>query len=585
VNANFQVKRRIFREAVFIIILVFITLSGNLNAQFQPTPVTRSNNQITLGGKDYYMHEVLKGQTLYGISKAYNVPEETLKQLNPDLKTKAVAPGMVLRIPDDGRGSSVADTKQAGGFIDHTVLPKETLFSISRQYGIKLDELKELNTEAVKGLKTGQILKIPKDRITITQPATVTPATNAAIDNPPATQAAETVQSGVPCTAKPFPHEKEHFKLAILLPLNINQNDTLNYSDTLGDKHFRFYEFLEGVYIAIDSMRSAGLNMTVEIFDTEKSPATIRGIIEDGRIKDADLIIGPVFLNEIEVVAPYAKSRQIPVVSPLSSFDIAKDNPYAFQVRNQLSERIELATAYLGTRYNQNMILIGRAAEKNNPEFVHFQALLAAQVKANDPAGKATVRTIYFNESGRNFTTAESKAIQIEQVLSATRPNYIVLPSDDKVFITELINQLHQKTNTFELHTFGLNQWIYEDLDLGNLYNVGLELYSDLEEYPYIDFNDPAVAKFCSAYKMNWNSEPSRYSFQGFDITWYFAQALFQFGRNLTSLVPCWPEYLTHTSLLTAMKFERTGSGNGFGNHAVTIVRYNKDEMVVKKAN
>ena len=287
-------------------------------SQFQPTPVKRSNNQITISGKDFYLHEVLKGQTLFGIAKEYQVSEEEIINVNPDLNKKSIFPGMVLRIPDSGKSVKPLAGNEEIKFISHTVLPKETLFSISRLYGVKVDQIRELNPEAKSGLKIGMIIKIPEDQISIAQ-KTAVKAEKTAKTGSEAAEPAPVKEREQPCKVKPFPHENDNFRLAILLPLNIAQNDTLIYSDTLNPDHFRFYEFLEGIYLAIDSMRLEGLTMTVEVFDTERNPGTIKRIIDGDKLKEADLIIGPVFPNEIEIVAPFAKSRHIPMVSPFST--------------------------------------------------------------------------------------------------------------------------------------------------------------------------------------------------------------------------------------------------------------------------
>ncbi len=494
------------------LLFILLTISLNCFGQFQPTPVTRSNNHISIGGKNFYQHEVLKGQTLYGISKTYEISEEEIKKNNPDLNTRSVFPGMVLRIPDSKTG-----------------------------------------------IKSVQTVKIQE----------------------------EVAEKGdQPCKAKPVPHENDNFRLAVMLPLNIDQNDSLNYSDTLKADHFRFYEFLEGVYLAIDSMLQEGLSVTLEIFDTERNAETIKRIISDGKLDEADLIIGPVFPNEIEIISAFSKSRHIPMVSPLSTFDVVKENPYAFQVRNKLPRQIELATDYLGSKFTQNIIVIGRYAERKSPEFTRFQTNLSTQLKEHDPAKKGTFKTIYFSESSRSFITQDSASSSFDRYLSATLPNYIILASENEVFTTEVVNEVHKESLLRNIHVFGLNQWVFTDLDLGNLYDINLELYSDFEdENPFVDFADPEVLKFCRKYKENWNIEPSKYSFQGFDITYYFTKVLFQFGRNLTATVPCWQEYINHQPMITPMKFKSIGSSNGFTNQALTVIRFQKDELIRRKVD
>ena len=205
---------------------MLLTIASSGFSQFQPTPVTRSNNHITVNGKDFYLHEVIKGQTLFGISKVYDVSEEEIKKINPDLNTKSVYPGMVLRIPQSDTKVNPQTTKEEGQYILHTVLPKETLFSISKQYGLKVEDLSELNPEAKSGVKTGQFLKIPRDKVAFAKKAAVTgeKTTKNAAGTEPEQNIANNDQ---PCKTKSFPHKNDNFRMAVLLPLNISQNDTL----------------------------------------------------------------------------------------------------------------------------------------------------------------------------------------------------------------------------------------------------------------------------------------------------------------------------------------------------------------------
>ena len=83
------------RLVFFLFFLFGVLLSGNLMAQ----EVVERSTQITLiGGKEYYMHHVKQGQTLYGLSKAYNVSIEEIERLNPEVKN-GLKVGLVLGIP------------------------------------------------------------------------------------------------------------------------------------------------------------------------------------------------------------------------------------------------------------------------------------------------------------------------------------------------------------------------------------------------------------------------------------------------------------------------------------------------------
>ena len=79
----------------FVFFLLGMLLHGQLEAQ---TPSVRSKEIKTIGNKEYYMHHVKQGETLWGLSKAYNVTVEEIEELNPDVK-KGLMAGHVIGIP------------------------------------------------------------------------------------------------------------------------------------------------------------------------------------------------------------------------------------------------------------------------------------------------------------------------------------------------------------------------------------------------------------------------------------------------------------------------------------------------------
>jgi len=86
------------RLAVMVALLVVLA-APVLHAQDPaPVPVEISKQKIASEGKVYYMHQVLKGQTLYSISKAYNVSVDQVARENA-LQANGIREGQVLRIP------------------------------------------------------------------------------------------------------------------------------------------------------------------------------------------------------------------------------------------------------------------------------------------------------------------------------------------------------------------------------------------------------------------------------------------------------------------------------------------------------
>ena len=131
-------------------------------------------------------HTVQPKETIYGISKKYNVSQEALNKANPFLKERSLQIGDVLVIPgksdgsikpvvtevnptpssDPGQTTEVIIPKEDENFIYHKVKPKQTLYSLTKEFDITEDALKSLNPQLEQGLKAGDIIRIPKKKAT-----------------------------------------------------------------------------------------------------------------------------------------------------------------------------------------------------------------------------------------------------------------------------------------------------------------------------------------------------------------------------------------------------------------------------------
>jgi peptidoglycan DL-endopeptidase LytE len=126
------------------------------------------------------MHKVLAKETGYGISKQYGITIDDLNKANPALETEGLQIGQKIRIPIISEAcknipisSSPTEVVQLSNeVIVREVLPKETKYSIARQYGITIQELERQNPEIAYGLPVGYKLNIYKNGL---MPQTVTP--------------------------------------------------------------------------------------------------------------------------------------------------------------------------------------------------------------------------------------------------------------------------------------------------------------------------------------------------------------------------------------------------------------------------
>ncbi|PJB13679.1 MAG: hypothetical protein CO119_00390 [Flavobacteriales bacterium CG_4_9_14_3_um_filter_40_17] len=101
-------------------------------------------------------HIVSQGETLYAISKLYGLDIESLKTWN-NLSSNEISIGQVLKVLVDSN-STVAQTTQ----MRYIVQQGDTLYAISRKTGIAVEDLKSINNLFSNELKIGQELILKK---------------------------------------------------------------------------------------------------------------------------------------------------------------------------------------------------------------------------------------------------------------------------------------------------------------------------------------------------------------------------------------------------------------------------------------
>ncbi|WP_224996505.1 LysM peptidoglycan-binding domain-containing protein [Cesiribacter sp. SM1] len=121
-----------------------------------------------VNGKTYVLYRVEPKETLFGIANKYNLSVADLVKVNPETET-GLKVGTIIKVPYTRPNQ--AATAANGRF--HTVEPKETLYSISRQYNVGIEELKQWNNIAGNSISPG-------DRLRVNRPASATNATASA---------------------------------------------------------------------------------------------------------------------------------------------------------------------------------------------------------------------------------------------------------------------------------------------------------------------------------------------------------------------------------------------------------------------
>lgn len=132
------------------------------------SPADVSLPKVNIAGSQYYMYEVKKGDSLYGISHRYGWNIDRLEQLNPSVGHK-LEKGVKIYYPvNDGEVNSQSDKSEFVPLseypvIRHVVKKGDTVYSIAKMYGVSLDKIYEYNPSAKTILKRGDVITIPQE--------------------------------------------------------------------------------------------------------------------------------------------------------------------------------------------------------------------------------------------------------------------------------------------------------------------------------------------------------------------------------------------------------------------------------------
>jgi LysM repeat protein/ABC-type branched-subunit amino acid transport system substrate-binding protein len=522
----------------------------SLSAFSQTVEVTKSTRIEKIEGKEYYIHKIIKGQTLYSLSKAYNVLISEIVFENPEA-IDGIKPDMELRIPVAATTTSVSSPKDKpininGKYRVHTVEKGQTLYSISKQYNVSVEALKEANPLMPEALSLGQNLNIPVEQL-IKPEETI--YTSAKIENLKDTNVVD----------------PRKINVVLLLPLYLDENKN-SYRDSSGGssneavyaKSLNGLEFYEGAMLAVDSLSKRGIKATVYAYDVPDD-ATLTNLLTTNVLKNADVIIGPFQGKRFETVANFARENKIVCVSPvLKKSDIAQDNPYVNKVLPSEEIQIREMGNYIG-RWNctKNIIVMFSG---------NTDSLLIEKLKEGiySRCDKASIH--FLNTKGRGVKLVDS-------LIQPGVENIVVAFSRDESYVSRLVLLLEKKNTKQRVVTlFGLDEWQdFENIEVEYFQNLNLHLPVDL----FVDYSKPEVKNFLLKFRDKYLAEPDKYAYLGYDVTLYYLQMIQKFGNDFFKH----PETIHANGLQSSFDFKKLGDG-GLENQNTFILNYTDYRLV-----
>ena len=441
--------------------------------------------------------------------------------------------------------SSVSAQQSSAIRGQHKVKKKETVFGISREYGLTIEELIKANPEMnMPGyeLKKGMILNIPYSK-----------AEMEAAEAAKAAQAAQARKAEEVARAAADDVRNREIRLGIMLPLhNIN-----------GDGR-RMTEYYRGVLMACDSLKKQGLSIDVHAWNTAED-GNIYKVLEDPAAAKCDLIIGPLYSKQMDALSAFVTKHDIRLVIPFSiNAPQLTTNRNIFQVYQSPTE--------------QNEVIIARFIER----FKNYHTVV---VDCNDSTSKKGIFTFglrrQMEQRGMDavVTNLKSTEANFSKAFSRTKPNVVILNtgrSQELGVAFSKINGLKANEPELDITMFGYTDWLlYTRTYLENFYKYNTYIPSVFYYNPLSVGTQRFERKYRQNFRSDMQSSLPRFAITGFDHAYFFLKGLHKYGKSFNGA----EGMFGYPPVQTPLKFERYGNG-GLRNRTMMFIHYQPEHTV-----
>ncbi len=357
--------------------------------------VIAQTDTVSAGASSGLKHVVLKGQTLYSIARIYGLSVEQLLEMNSSLENN-IKIGDELIVSKRTIHATEEGTKEDTKYftVEHNVQRRETLYSISKKYGVQIHEILALNPKLENGLRRGDVIVVSNDpNMRVVEHTDVSKETETVVDSDftPVVEPKAKVEEIIDETPKKavcemkvvndtveFVPSEDVINVAVLLPFMSNAKYVNSSART-------YIEMYKGMLLSMNKMKSAGGKYNVYTYDTQKSVHVLDSLFQLEMLRNADVIIGPAYPEEVPMVLNFAKSRNIPCILPFAN-KVADEYRYdnLLQFNPSLSNIVDDLYKEMFTNNNVKYIL-ARTERCTNKGAVFADLMKANFVSHNAP--------------------------------------------------------------------------------------------------------------------------------------------------------------------------------------------------------
>ncbi|MCM1108065.1 MAG: LysM peptidoglycan-binding domain-containing protein [Clostridium sp.] len=499
-------------------------------------------------------HTIASGETLYRLTQKYGVSAERICAANPGLTADNFRTGQVIIIPDVSAGVTVsqpvattvpvADARPQGqlqsGCRDmHKVKRRETIYSIAREYGITEEELRRANAEMSSPdykLKKGTFVCIPY------------PAPKTGIQEQPANDELLPRPVGI--------RRMRHLRMGVLLPFQSDES-----------KGARMVEYYRGLLLAVDSLKQQGISVESYAFDSGKTAADMKKLLQKEELTKLDIVFGPLYADQTAPVASFCKEHRIKCVVPFTSqSDALYSSPSLYVINATKEVQHEEVTEMMKTLFPTHQIVLMDTGETDENG-----RNLTAGIRASLAPDGARISSVSLSSDDAAW----------QKAFSSDRKNLIVMNSSSIKALNQLFPKLKRFSQEHATYTFsllGYPEWqTYTSSHLDNFYAFDTYVYSPFYRKPLSEACRQLESKYMYWFKSPMISSYPRFGLLGFDTGYFFLKGLADYGKE--AFDECLDQ-MQSPDYQQSFCFRRVSNWGGFVNRKIKFIHYMPQQSV-----
>lgn len=300
------------------------------------------------------------------------------------------------------------------------------------------------------------------------------------------------------------PRHKQNFNIAILLPFHTDAANSIidtRRSDLM-------LEYYQGVKIAIPEIEQLSSSFKLHFYDTDNDTSKLKLLLNKPEMETMDLIIGPTDEAQVRIAAYFARKREIPLFSPITTTDkLWSNNPYVFNLNpSDQMQAMQFLKWFKKTHSGEKLIIV-RDGKRFDTSF--GQALV----------DECVAQKIDFSKM------AFSRYMNWNDFLSAGK-NVVVNTSQDKTNMNSTVTGLLSEFDRVTL--VGPEDWMsFKSVDFNQLERLKITYISTNKANVPNKFTTHVIEN----YRENYKDDPSWYTYMGHDQVLFACEVLDAFGK------------------------------------------------------